>query len=161
MEELNGYRKRLVKRYADIAKDFEALITQISLDDGNKPNDQRGLNLYRVIAHLRDIEKQVFLPFYERIWKEDFPSLANDTVSIRESEGHNAAEPLTIIMEEYGELRARELNLLEKMPNPAWNRTGRHPRLGERTLQWFVEQSLVHAEYHLHQLQSKIGKTRV
>ncbi len=161
MEELNGYRKRLVKRYADIAKDFEALITHISLDDGNKPNDQRGLNLHRVIAHLRDIEKQVFLPYFERIWKEDFPSLANDTVSIRESERRNAAEPLTTIMEEYRELRARELNLLEKMPNSDWNRTGRHPRLGVRTLQWFVEQSLVHAEYHLHQLQSQIGKTRV
>ena len=161
MDELNEYRKRLAKRYADIATDFEALITQIPQNDGNKPNDQRGLNLHRVIAHLRDVEKQVFLPYFERIWNEDFPSLANDGVSIRESERHNAAEPFATIMEEYGELRARELNLLEKMPTHAWNRTGRHPRLGVRTLQWFVEQSLAHAEYHLHQLQSQIGKTRV
>jgi hypothetical protein len=98
MEELNGYRKRLVKRYADIAADFEALITQTSLDDGNKPDDQRGLNLHRVIAHLREVEKQVFLPYFERIWNEDFPSLANDAVSIRESERHNAAEPFETIM---------------------------------------------------------------
>jgi hypothetical protein len=161
MEELNGYRKRLVKRYADIVTEFEALITQIFLDNGIKPNDQSGLNLHRVIAHLRDIEKQVFLPFYERIWNEDFPSLANDDVSIRVSERYNAAEPFATIMEEYGELRARELNLLGKMPTHAWNRTGRHPRLGVRTLQWFVERSLAHAEYHLHQLQSQMGKTSV
>ena len=161
MEELNEYRKRLLKRYADIATDFEALITQISLDDGNKPDDQRGLSLHRVIAHLRDVEKQVFLPYFERIWNEDSPSLANDGVSVMESERHNAAEPFATIMEEYGELRARKLNLLEKMPTHVWNRTGRHPRLGVRTLQWFVEQSLAHAEYHLHQLQSQIGKTRV
>ena len=161
MEELNGYRKRLVKRYADIATDFEALITQIPLDDGNKPDDQRGLSLHRVIAHLRDVEKQVFLPYFERIWNEDFPSLANDAVSIRESERHNAAEPFATIMEEYKELRARELNLLGKMPTHAWNRTGRHPRLGVRTLQWFVERSLAHAEFHLRQLQNQIGKTRV
>jgi hypothetical protein len=161
MDELNEYRKRLVKRYADIATDFEALITQIPLDDGNKPNDQSGLNLHRVIAHLRDVEKQVFLPYFERIWNEDFPSLANDTVSFKESERHNAAEPFETIMDEYGELRARALNLLRKMPTHAWNRTGRHPRLGVRTLQWFVERSLAHAEYHLRQLQSQIGKTRV
>jgi len=160
MEELNGYRKRLVKRYADIATDFEALITQIPLDVGNTPNDQRGLSLHGVIAHLRDVEKQVFLPYFERIWNEDLPSLANDAVSIRESERHNTAEPFETIMEEYEQLRARELNLLGKMPTPAWNRTGRHPRLGVRTLQWFVERSLAHAEYHLHQLQSQIGKTR-
>lgn len=161
MEELNGYRKRLVKRYADIAMDFEALITQIPLDDGNKPDDQRGLSLHTVIAHLRDVEKQVFLPYFERIWNEDIPSLANDTVSIRESERHNAAEPFETIMEEYEQLRARELNLLGKMPTHAWNRTGRHPRLGVRTLQWFVERSLGHEEYHLRQLQNQIGKTRL
>jgi hypothetical protein len=97
MDELNEYRKRLVKRYADIATDFEALITQISLDDGNKPDDQRSLSLHRVIAHLRDVEKQVFLPYFERIWNEDFPSLANDSVSIKESERHNAAEPFETI----------------------------------------------------------------
>jgi hypothetical protein len=161
MEELHEYRKRLVKRYADIAKDFEALITQISLDDGNKPDDQRGLSLHRVIAHLRDVEKQVFLPYFERIGNEDFPSLANDGVSIRESERHNGTEPFETIMDEYGELRARGLRLLGKMPTHAWNRIGRHPRLGVRTLQWFVERNLAHAEYHLHQLQSQIGKTRV
>jgi hypothetical protein len=161
MEELNEYRKRLVKRYADIAKDFEALITQISIDDGNKPDDQRRLSLHRVIAHLRDVEKQVFLPCFERIWSEGFPSQENDGVSSKESEHYNAAEPFEIIMEEYGELRTRELNLLEMMPTHAWNRTGRHPRSGVRTLQWFVERNLAHAEYHLHQMQSQIGKTRV
>jgi len=161
MEELNEYRKRLVKRYADIAKDFEALITQIPIDDDSKPYDQGGFSLHRVIAHLRDVEKQVFLPYFERIWNEDFPSLTNYAVSIRESERHNAAEPFETIMEEYEQLRARELNLLGKMPTHAWNRTGRHPRLGVRTLQWFVERSLAHAEYHLHQLQSQIGKSLV
>ena len=161
MEELNDYRKRLLKRYADIATDLEVHITQIPLDDGNKPDDRRDSSLHSVISHLRDVEKQVFLPYFERIWNEDFPSLANDGVSIREREIHKPAEPFETILEEYGELRARELNLLEKMPTHAWNRTGRHPRLGVRTLQWFVEWSLAHAEYHLHPLQSQIGKTGV
>ena len=161
MEELNDYRKRLLKRYTDIVTDFEVLITQMSLDDGNKPDDQRDLSLHKVISHLRDVEKKVFLPYFERILNEEFPSLANDGVMIKERELHNAAIPFETIMEEYWELRARELNLLEKMPNHAWNRTGRHPRLGVRTLQWFVERSLAHAEYHLCQLQSRISKTRV
>jgi hypothetical protein len=149
MEELLAYRKKLLLRLQDNVAELRQLAAarppeawQVALPgDGRTP--------HQVVAHLRSIEAQAMSLRLRRILDEDEPFLDLFHDDAWQAEHYQAAEPLANIIEEYARLRAAELSWLQDLPSAGWNRTGRHPWYGVRTLQWWVERCWEYAEEHL------------
>jgi hypothetical protein len=155
MDELYDYRQRLLERYAAIPGEFASRLASLSQEARYRPLEPGGLNLHQVIAHLRDVEAQAFLPRLERILSEEVPLLSNFNQDAWMKSYYRAGEPLEAILAEFKGLRSRECGRLKNMPQNGWNRVGRHPVWGVRTLQWWVERSLAHNEEHLIQIGSE------
>ena len=152
MNPLEVYRRRLLDRYAAIAGDLENLVKQIPQNDWYQPFNQDGWSVCRVVTHLWDWENGVFMRCLEQILNGKNAVLIDIEESAWEEKYRPHDERLDQVLMDYKSLRMRELNWLQVIPQIAWNRTGRHPRFGVRTVQWWVEQSLVHAEHHKRQL---------
>lgn len=152
MEELYDYRERLLERYRAIPDEFESRLARLSTAAGYQPQEPGGLKLRQVMAHVRDVEAESFLPRLERILSEETPLLSNINESGWMEARYRAGESLEDIFAEFRDLRSRELGRLRNMSQQDWNRPGRHPVWGLRTLQWWVERSLAHNEEHLLQI---------
>jgi len=152
MEELYDYRERLLDRYGAIPGEFESRLASLATAAGYASQEPGGLKLRQVMAHVRDVEAQSFSPRLERILSEETPMLSDLDQSGWKETHYQAGESLEDILAEFRELRFRELGRLRNMSQMDWNRPGRHPVWGLRTLQWWVERSLAHNEEHLLQI---------
>lgn len=142
MEELYSYRRSLLARFAAVASDLAARHTQLSAE-------QPAMSLDVISRHLLEAERRVYFPAIERILGEDQPTLQVTADPEQDSDSRLGCKTGPELLRAYTELRAQEVRLLESQPPGAWGRTARHPVFGVRTLQWWVERSLKHAEEHL------------
>jgi hypothetical protein len=102
------------------------------------------------------MERHAYSPRIERILAEDHPLLPAFDAEAWARRHYRQDEPLEEILEEYAALRQSELERLQSLPPGSWSRVGRHPVYGLRTLQWWVEKGLAHAEEHLGALQKSL-----
>jgi hypothetical protein len=68
------------------------------------------------------------------------------------AERYDAADPTRVILDRWRSVREAYAAEMEAAPTEAWSRTGLQPHWGERTLQWWVERAVAHAEDHRRQL---------
>lgn len=152
MEELLQYRRHLL---AELERSVEVL----GAAWGALPPEKRHASLcakghtpHWVLANLRAIESGALSVRLNRILTEDCPHI---TLFVEEdwmAAHYSPAEPAEDILADYARLRATELAWLQELPPQGWNRTGRHPWFGVRTLQWWAERCLAYAREHLQQL---------
>lgn len=150
MDELLEYRQRMVKKIAEAPEKLEAAIVQIK--DHTQPLESDGWNLHQVIAHMRDVNKHVYLPRLHRIMVEDNPMFENFDGDAWMAENYQPQEPILEVIAEFKEQCLSSANWLKDLPHVAWNRPGRHPSFGKHSLQWWVERTLAHINEHLTQL---------
>jgi uncharacterized damage-inducible protein DinB len=152
MEELLAYRQLLLSRYVYIVGELEEALQQIPPAEWLAPLDEQGWSAQRVIVHLLDAETQCFTPFIECLLAEECRSLSG-SLSISQPAGQEQPSmSLLSLLAELRNLRQQQASQLRVLPPEAWNRIARHPAVGLRTLQWWVEQSLVHCVQHFRQL---------
>jgi hypothetical protein len=156
MDELIEYRGRLLDRFERIPADLAQRMKKIALEDLHTPMMDSTWSPHRLLAHLRNSESQTFLPRFRQILGKDGPGAELFNNAARSDETYDAEEPLDEILQTYAQMRLLELEWLKSMPPGGWSWTGRHLVFGLRTLQWWVERSLVHAEQHLRELQKNI-----
>jgi hypothetical protein len=114
-----------------------------------------------LVTHLLDTETRFYVPFFERIQAEDFPCLSGlDDPSTGTGGRTTAGQTLLASLAEYRNLRQHTAGRLEALPPQVWNRLGRHPWWGVRTLQWWVEQCQAHARRHFQQLKQTKGNNQ-
>ncbi len=154
MKELLAYREQLLARWAAVVDDLRRLLLACPAERLHRPLEAGGWTPHQIAAHLRDVEAQALWPRIERILQAEEPTLPNFDEQRWMQQRYDPDEPLAAILDEYGALRVREVTRLREAPPAAWNRGGRHPWFGRRTLLWWVERSLAHAEEHLAQLRA-------
>ncbi len=158
MNELLDYRRQLLDRWQAVVDDIRQVLAQFPDDRLHHPLTGETWTPHQIAAHLRDVEAQAMWPRLERILHQDAPTLENFDEQAWMRQRYRPEEPLEDILAEYAALRARQIALLRDISLADWSRTGRHPWWGSRTLQWWVERSLAHAEEHLAQLQRGLAE---
>ncbi len=154
MEQLLDYRRRLLESSATVIDDIESALEHIPEHDRHEPLRPGQWSAHQIISHLRDTFTREFYPCLERIQDEETPKFECFEPQAWMTVHYQPEEPAAEILAEYRRLLDKELKRLQKQPPEVWSRIGRHPIWGERTLQWWLEQSLAHAKEHLKQLQS-------
>ena len=149
MEELLEYRSSLVEGLGEINQDIKRVIVDLPVQSLHSPWVKGTITPHQLLAHLRLVELEIFAPRIHRILEENQPylDLFEDEYWMQAS--YNPAEPVEDILLDYEQARHQEITEIEHMPISAWNRTGRHPWFGVRTLQWWVELCLTYSRERL------------
>ena len=149
MEEILGYRVKLLERLRDQPLELAQTINAIPEAEWQRRQDATGRNIHQVVAHMRDLEVQAFLPRFRRILMEENPFLKPFSTHTWSADDHQPAEPMAKMLADFTRAREEVLQLTRPLVPADWSRTGFHPPSGRRTAQWWAERIYVHAQDHL------------
>jgi hypothetical protein len=148
MIELTSYRKKLVDRLSEAAKEFQAGC--LAVKDPHAPIEEGGWSVHQVAVHTRDVDKLVYGMRVRRTLAEDNPEFPNFDGETYMAEHYDPQEPLREILEGFVKDVESLVESLRAMPDEAWARLSRHVTQGsDITLQDWVERGLGHIEEHL------------
>lgn len=148
MKELKDYRRNLIEKLVNTARDFRS--AGLAVKDPYMPLEDGGWNIHQAAAHTRDVNKLVYSLRARRTIEEDNPEFQNFDGDTYMAEHYNANEPLSEILDRFVENVESLAELLRSLPDEAWSRKSRHATLGSGfTLQTWVERSFAHMEEHL------------
>jgi len=153
MEELLEYRQRMLNKLAQAGKQVERIVSKAK--DPSQPLEPGGWNIHQVVTHLRDVNKQVYLPRLHHIVDEEDPLFENFDGEAWMAQHYQPREPILELSSEFGNQCESTAIWLGSLPNENWNRPGKHPTIGVHSLQWWVERFLAHITEHLVQLGQK------
>ena len=128
MEELIEYRKQMISRFAEAHEKINQAMSRFP--DPNEPLEEEGWNIHQIIAHLRDVNREVYLPRLRRIMAEEDPVFENFDGEDWMLNHYDPLEPLDAIMAEFGEQCRTTADWLMELAPKSWNRSGSHPTIG-------------------------------
>jgi hypothetical protein len=147
MKELLEYRRKLMERLSQAAKEFRAAC--LTVKDPFAPLDD-GWNVHQIAVHTRDVDKLVYGLRVRRTAAEDNPEFPNFDGDAYLAEHYDASESLDDLLNGFVQSVEALVELLQTLPAAAWARVSRHTTLGNGlTLQTWVEKNLAHIEEHL------------
>lgn len=148
MKELEEYRKSLMEKLEEAAREFRAEC--LAANDPYVPLKEGDWNIHQIAVHTRDVDKLIYGLRARRTALEDnpqFPSFDGDAYMAMH---YDAKEPLTELLNGFVENVEALIELLRALPEKGWSRTSSHSTLGGGlTLQSWVEKDLAHIEEHL------------
>ena len=148
MKELKDYRKSLIEKLVNTARDLRA--ASLGVKDPYSPLEEGGWNVHQAAVHTRDVDKLVYGLRARRTVEEDNPEFQNFDGDAYMADHYNASESLSEILNGFVENVESLGEMLRTLPDEAWSRQSRHVTLGSGfTLQTWVERSLAHIEEHL------------
>lgn len=147
MKELSEYRRNLIERLVNAARDFRAAC--LAVTDAYAPLGAGEWNVHQVAVHTRDIDKLVYGLRARRTAEEENPEFRSFDGDEYMAEHYDAGEPLAGVLNELVDNVESLTKTLRTLPDTAWARESRHATLGSGfTLQTWVERSLAHIEEH-------------
>lgn len=153
-KELYEYRARLLERTRAAAKEFCAACR--NMPTPRQPIYEGGWNLHQMVAHVRDMEAQVYELRLRRTFNENQPHFPNFDADAWMSEHYRPDEPLEDMLDSFQANIRATVDWLEYLPPEAWSRHSRHEVMGEFTLQAWAERGLAHIEEHLKAVKQKM-----
>ena len=154
MKELLEYRKKLLKRLAEAAKEFRTAC--LAVQDPYAPLGTGHWNAHQIAVHTRDVDRLVYGLRARRTAQEDNPEFSNFDGDAYLAEHYNASESLNDLLKDFVENVESLVKFLRTLPEDAWSRPSHHAMLGSGlTLQSWVEKGLAHIEEHLETLKTK------
>ncbi|MFN2215798.1 MAG: DinB family protein [Anaerolineales bacterium] len=158
MEELLEYRLRMINRFAEAPGLIDQALAK--LPDHKKPLEEGGWNVHQILVHMRDVNKQVYLPRLQRIMNEEDPKFQNFDGDVWMEVHYDPQEPFDSILNELKDQCLSTNEWLKQLNSPSWNRNGTHPTIGTHTLQWWVERVLAHLDEHIVQLEASAANPK-
>lgn len=147
MKELFEYRRKLMERLLEAAKEFRAGCLAVKDPDSSL---ESGWNVHQIAVHTRDVNKLVYGLRVRQTAAEDNPEFPNFDGNIYLAENYDASETLDRVLNDLVENTETLVEFLKTLPAEAWSRLSRHTTLGSGlTLQSWVEKDLAHIEEHL------------
>ncbi len=148
MKELYAYRERMMSHWEATPAALREAVSRIPAADWHRRGGAGESTLHQVLAHLRDIERDVIFPSITRLLAGEtdlslpFPAWETWLAT------YNPDESPQDVLETCLSLHAGEIARVRSHVPIPWSVEGRHPQYGKRTLQWWVEQSLAQARAH-------------
>jgi hypothetical protein len=148
MKELTEYRKNLLEKLVNTARDFRT--TSLAVKDAFIPLQEGGWNVHQVAAHTRDVDRHVYGLRARRTVNEDNPEFQNFDGDAYMAAHYNADESLSEMLDGFITSVESLTEMLRALPDEAWSRPSRHATLGSGfTLQTWVERGLAHIQEHV------------
>ena len=148
MKELTDYRRNLIEKLVNAARDFR--VACLAVTDPYAPLEEGAWNVHQVAVHTRDIDKLVYGLRARRTAEEENPEFRSFDGDEYMAKHYDANEPLDELLNGFVENVETLTKMLRALPDKAWARASRHATLGSGfTLQTWVERSLAHIEEHL------------
>jgi len=148
---LDDYRQRLLDRYRRQVAHYGEHPVWLDERASHVPIKPGEWSAHQILFHTCLVDEQVYGPRLQRILREDHPELEDFDSEAWMEAHYDRAEPASSLLDRWGRARQRYASEAEAAPVEAWSRTGRQPYWGERTLQWWVERAVAHAEDHWRQ----------
>lgn len=152
MKELRAYLRRLLDTYAAQPDMLQRAVQNFSADQLHRPIEKGEWSPHQIVAHLAAAEQEALAPRLQRILDEDHPVLADWDETQWMEEIYDPERDVEEWLAQFEGARRELMPTLNKLELRSWNRTGRHPYRGERTLLWWVEYAVHHTREHLVQL---------
>jgi hypothetical protein len=146
MNELAEYRRKLMERLAEGAREF-CSACEVKAASMVVEGDW---TLHQVAAHVRDIHRAVYAARARRTLQEENPLFQSVDPDDWMAAHYKKDEPLQKILNEFKKDVDDLCRTLNDIPGEAWSRVSQHEPMSEGlTLQLWVEHSLAHIEEHL------------
>ena len=152
---LDEYRSHLIAHYREQPAQYRAYVSRLEQAAVQAPIKPGEWSPHQLLFHVRTVDMQAYGPRLERILNEARPTLDDFDEAVWMAEHYDPAELPSAILDAWDTFRKRTADLLTSLPAEAWNRTGLQPYWGERTLQWWLERAVTHAQDHWSQLQGE------
>ena len=148
MKELTEYRRNLIEKLVNAARDFRAAC--LAVTDPYAPLEEGEWSVHQVAVHTRDIDKLVYGRRARRTAEEENPEFQNFDGNKYMAEHYDVDESLDELLNGFVENVETLTKMLRALPDEAWARKSRHATLGSGfTLQTWVERSLAHIGEHV------------
>jgi hypothetical protein len=149
---LDDYRRRLLARYLDQVDEYARHLAGLDEGAARAPIRPGEWSAHQVLFHASSVDENAYGPRLRRILREQRPMLEDYDGDGWMAERYDPAEPTRVILERWSSVRRDCSAEAAGAPTEAWSRTGVQPYWGERTLQWWVERAVAHADEHWRQL---------
>ena len=110
-----------------------------------------------MLAHLRDADRDVYLPRLERMLTQDHPDVAAVDLTRAERVAPYAQLEVAAVLEEWRDLRGQLLSRLAPLGRAEWARVGVHSLRGSVPLGEMVREWTEHDLSHRRQLSLALG----
>jgi hypothetical protein len=151
-EVLDDYRQRLLDRYLQQPEAYAEHLAGLDDRAALTPIKPGEWSAHQLLFHTSSVDERAYGPRLRRILLEDRPALEDYDGDAWMAEHYDPAEPMGVILERWRSARQGYAAEVQAAPPEAWSRTGLQSYWGERTLQWWVERAVAHAEDHRRQL---------
>lgn len=149
---MDDYRRRLLDRYRGQVEDYARHLANLDDRTARAPIKPGEWSAHQLLFHVSSVDENAYGPRLRRILREDRPALEDYDQDRWMEEHYDAADPIPGMLDRWRSVRRGYAAEAEAAPRQAWSRTGRQAFWGERTLQWWVERAVAHAEDHWRQL---------
>lgn len=157
MKELEEYRRRLIQRLGEAARDFRAAC--LAIPDPFAALEAGSWNAHQLAAHTRDVNGLVYGLRARRTVEEDNPLFENFDGDAYMADHYDPQEPLGSLLDDFVAGVERLGKFLGGLPPEAWARESSHATNGRGfTLQTWVERDLGHIEEHLGTLRKAVRR---
>ncbi|GAB4523163.1 MAG: hypothetical protein Fur0018_05780 [Anaerolineales bacterium] len=153
MRELLTYRQRMLTHWRNTVPALQRAVARLTEEIWQCAPRDGQWTPHQTLAHLRDMEQKVFQPcIYAFIadTQHAMPLCLDDEAWLSI---YRPDEPVADLLATYADLRQREAEWLDSLPADGWIILRRHPQVGMRSLQWWIERSLATARGHLRLLE--------
>jgi uncharacterized damage-inducible protein DinB len=148
-------RQEVVKALAAMPGRVAAALRGLSAESPSTPRAAGAWSAFQVLCHMRDAAIVYSGRFRWMVFDES-PILPNYDEDNWVAASVDTVDDLDAILAELRASRTDLVRILERIPDAAWRRTGRHEVLGVVTLEPYVRHQLAHEEIHLAQLESAL-----
>lgn len=149
MNELLIYRQRMLTHWENTVPTLQRLVARFPEDVWHRTPPNGGWSAHQILSHLCALEEQVFSPCIHAFLGEHpvpMPLYMRDEAWLL---AYQPTKSVTDLLAAYKDLRVQEANGIRELPMDGWIVLRRHPQVGLRTLEWWVEQSLAVARQHI------------
>lgn len=109
-------------------------------------------SIVEIICHMRDVEREVFLPRLQKIVKEDNPFLSGQDTDRWAEERDYILQNGQVALDDFLATRLELLALLESLSLDDWDRRARHAIFGPTRLDELVNINAGHDRLHIQQV---------
>lgn len=149
MGETSAYRMELVTRLRLATDDLAWSVRGLRRDELQYKPNEREWSIHEHLAHLRDMEREVYLPLLR--WATVPDMLDPLDYNRREWHEHryDAEEATGSILDDIARMRDEELTIFREIDDVTWTRLRTDTRWGPLSCQWTAELMYRHVLDHL------------
>jgi DinB superfamily len=112
-------------------------------------------NAHQILAHLRDVNREVYIPRLEQIVEFSNPVFQEFDGEQWMRDHFDPSESLKDVLKEFTQQCEETADWLENLPDEDWGRPGTHVSLGTHDLKWWAIRMEAHIDEHLSQLRGE------